>query len=183
MLFRSAAGIGKTSLSNAIEPHIPSNFKIFNPDTFNPEDDPERPNIAKNSKIIRTKAIPQAINNKESFVYDTTGQNFDETFNIIKSAQDNGYKVYLGGVVDGVRYEGSQIISPTDSEISRDIAAVAPLPTLPRRQGWKVLDESHVDAYIEATSRLATKPGTLKVVYSAMHGVGTETLQIGRAHV
>ena len=91
--------------------------------------------------------------------------------------QDNGYKVYLGGVVDGVRYEGSQIISPTDSEISRDIAAVAPLPTLPRRQGWNVLDESHVDAYVEATSRLATKPGTLKVVYSAMHGVGTETLR------
>jgi phosphomannomutase len=91
--------------------------------------------------------------------------------------QDNGYKVYLGGTVDGVRYEGSQIIAPTDGEISRDIAAVAPLPTLPRRQGWIVLDESHVDAYVEATSRLATQPGTLKVVYSAMHGVGTETLR------
>lgn len=95
IILSGAAGIGKTSLSNAIEPHIPSNFKIFNPDTFNPEDDPERPNIAKNSKIIRTKAIPQAINNKESFVYDTTGQNFDETYNIIKSAQDNGYKVMV----------------------------------------------------------------------------------------
>ncbi|MFM7491904.1 MAG: phospho-sugar mutase [Actinomycetota bacterium] len=91
--------------------------------------------------------------------------------------QDNGYKVYLGGTVDGVRYEGSQIISPTDGEISQDIAAVAPLPTLPRRQGWIVLDESHVDAYVEATSHLATQPGTLKVVYSAMHGVGTETLR------
>lgn len=91
--------------------------------------------------------------------------------------QDNGYKVYLGGTVDGVRYEGSQIISPTDGEISRDIAAVAPLPTLPRRQGWIVLDESHVDSYVQATSRLATQPGTLKVVYSAMHGVGTETLR------
>ena len=91
--------------------------------------------------------------------------------------QDNGYKVYFGGTVDGVRYEGSQIISPTDGEISRDIAAVAPLPTLPRRQGWIVLDESHVDAYVQATSRLATQPGTLKVVYSAMHGVGTETLR------
>lgn len=91
--------------------------------------------------------------------------------------QDNGYKVYLGGTVDGVRYEGSQIISPTDSEISSDIAAVAPLPTLLRRQGWTVLDESHVDAYVKATSRLATQPGTLKVVYSAMHGVGTETLR------
>lgn len=91
--------------------------------------------------------------------------------------QDNGYKVYLGGTVDEVRYEGSQIISPTDDEISRDIAAVAPLPALQRAQGWKILDESNVDAYIRATSAIATKPGDLKVVYSAMHGVGTETLR------
>lgn len=90
--------------------------------------------------------------------------------------QDNGYKVYLGGTVGGVRYEGSQIISPADSEISADIAAVPALNTLARSQGWTILDESHVDAYVSATSRLATKPGTLKIVYTAMHGVGTETL-------
>ncbi|MFM8751797.1 MAG: phospho-sugar mutase [Actinomycetota bacterium] len=91
--------------------------------------------------------------------------------------QDNGYKVYLGGTVNGVRYEGSQIISPTDAEISRDISEVAPLPTLSRVQGWHVLDETHVDAYVQATSKLATNPGNLRVVYSAMHGVGTETLR------
>jgi phosphomannomutase len=91
--------------------------------------------------------------------------------------QDNGYKVYLGGTVGGVRYEGSQIISPADSEISADIAAVPALNTLVRSQGWTILDESHVDAYVSATSRLATKPGTLKIVYTAMHGVGTETLE------
>ena len=91
--------------------------------------------------------------------------------------QDNGYKVYLGGIVDGVRYEGSQIISPADSEISADIAAVPALNSLVRSQGWKVLDESHIDAYVSATSRLATNPGTLKIVYTAMHGVGTETLR------
>ena len=91
--------------------------------------------------------------------------------------QDNGYKAYLGGIVDGVRYEGSQIISPADSEISADIAAVPALNSLVRSQGWKVLDESHIDAYVSATSRLATNPGTLKIVYTAMHGVGTETLR------
>ena len=91
--------------------------------------------------------------------------------------QDNGYKVYLGGTVGGVRYEGSQIISPADSEISADIAAVPALNTLLRSQGWTILDESHIDAYITATSRLATKPGTLRIVYTAMHGVGTETLE------
>ena len=91
--------------------------------------------------------------------------------------QDNGYKVYLGGTVNGVAYNGSQIISPTDAEISRDISEVPPLPTLTRAAGWSVLDESSVDSYVTATSRLATKPGSLKVVYSAMHGVGTETLR------
>ena len=91
--------------------------------------------------------------------------------------QDNGYKVYLGGTVNGVAYNGSQIISPTDAEISRDISEVPPLPTLTRATGWNVLDESSVDSYVTATSRLATKPGSLKVVYSAMHGVGTETLR------
>ena len=91
--------------------------------------------------------------------------------------QDNGYKVYLGGTVNGVAYNGSQIISPTDAEISRDISEVPSLPTLTRATGWNVLDESSVDSYVTATSRLATKPGSLKVVYSAMHGVGTETLR------
>jgi len=91
--------------------------------------------------------------------------------------QDNGYKVYLGGIVNGVAYNGSQIISPTDAEISRDISEVPPLPTLTRAAGWSVLDESSVDSYVTATSGLATKPGSLKVVYSAMHGVGTETLR------
>ena len=90
--------------------------------------------------------------------------------------QDNGYKVYLGGTVNGVAYNGSQIISPTDAEISRDISEVPPLPNLARAEGWKVLDESSVDSYVNATARLATQPGSLKVVYSAMHGVGTETL-------
>ena len=90
--------------------------------------------------------------------------------------QDNGYKVYLGGNVDGVFYDGSQIISPADKEISEEIAQVAPLPTLPRATGWKVLDESNVNSYITETAKLATRPGKLKVVYTAMHGVGTETI-------
>lgn len=90
--------------------------------------------------------------------------------------QDNGYKVYLGGEVDGVFYDGSQIISPADQQISAEIAAVAPLPTLPRAQGWTVLDETHVDSYINTTAKLAKSGSKLKVVYTAMHGVGTQTL-------
>jgi len=34
--------------------------------------------------------------------------------------QDNGYKVYLGGTVDGIEYRGSQIVSPTDVSIAEN---------------------------------------------------------------
>lgn len=91
--------------------------------------------------------------------------------------QDNGYKVYLGGTVNGVRYDGSQIIAPADKEISREIAHVPPLPTLKRSQGWKVLDEQIIEKYIRTTAALADAPADLSVVYTAMHGVGTETIE------
>ena len=90
--------------------------------------------------------------------------------------QDNGYKVYLGGTVGGVRYDGSQIIAPADKEISHEIAQVPPLPTLKRSQGWKVLDEEIIEKYIRTTAALADAPADLSVVYTAMHGVGTETI-------
>jgi hypothetical protein len=95
IILAGAGGVGKTSLADVLKPHIPSNFKIFNPDTFNPEDDPQRPNVIQNSKNIRTKAIPSAVENKESFVYDTTGQNFEETSKVIFDAQKVGYDVMM----------------------------------------------------------------------------------------
>lgn len=90
--------------------------------------------------------------------------------------QDNGYKVYLGGSVKGVRYEGSQIISPADAEISHEIATSPSLNSIVRSTSWSVLKEDVIDSYIEATSKLAPDPYPLKIVYSAMHGVGTETV-------
>ena len=91
--------------------------------------------------------------------------------------QDNGYKVYLGGSVSGIRYDGSQIIAPADKEISQEISAIPPLPTLKRAQGWTVLDEKIIENYIRTTSRLADAPSEISVVYTAMHGVGTETIE------
>jgi phosphomannomutase len=91
--------------------------------------------------------------------------------------QDNGYKVYLGGTVDGIEYRGSQIVSPTDVSIAQKIADVKSLKNQPRGKEWVVLGEEVVEKYIDRTASLATKPGALKIVYTAMHGVGTETLQ------
>jgi len=91
--------------------------------------------------------------------------------------QDNGYKVYLGGTVDGIEYRGSQIVSPTDVSIAQKIDAIVSLKDQPRGKAWTDLGEEIVEKYITRTASLATKPGTLKIVYTAMHGVGTETLQ------
>lgn len=90
--------------------------------------------------------------------------------------QDNGYKVYLGGTVRGVRYEGSQIIAPTDSEISAEIEKTPKLNTVKRGSNWTVLGEEIVTDYVLSTAKLASAPSSLKIVYTAMHGVGKETL-------
>ena len=91
--------------------------------------------------------------------------------------QDNGYKVYLGGTVDGIEYRGSQIVSPTDVSIAQTINAITSLKSQPRGKEWTVLGEEIIEKYIDRTASLATKPGSLRIVYTAMHGVGTETLQ------
>ena len=90
---------------------------------------------------------------------------------------DNGYKVYLGGEVDGVTYRGSQIISPADKQISAHIKSIQSLKEVTRSSSWQILDEDIVEKYIDRTKVLAPRPGDLKIVYTAMHGVGTKTLQ------
>jgi phosphomannomutase len=91
--------------------------------------------------------------------------------------EDNGYKVYLGGTVDGIEYRGSQIVSPTDLSIAQKIDEVTSLKAQPRGKNWTVLGEEVIEKYIARTASLATKPGNLRIVYTAMHGVGTETIQ------
>ncbi len=91
--------------------------------------------------------------------------------------QDNGYKVYLGGTVDGIEYRGSQIITPTDKSISAKIDAISSLYSQPRGTNWEVLSDEIVEKYVTRTAVLAPHPADIKIVYTAMHGVGTKTLQ------
>ena len=90
--------------------------------------------------------------------------------------QDNGYKVYLGGTVNGTIYNGSQIIAPTDSEISHAIATAPQLRDTPRGNSWTVLPEQVISDYIDETAKLAQRPAEMKIVYTAMHGVGKEVI-------
>jgi phosphomannomutase len=90
--------------------------------------------------------------------------------------QDNGFKVYLGGVIDSISYRGSQITSPTDALIANEISKVNSIKSLTRADKWSIVEDQIIEKYVTRTARLATNPGKLKIVYTAMHGVGTETL-------
>jgi phosphomannomutase len=90
--------------------------------------------------------------------------------------QDNGFKVYLGGVIDSISYRGSQITSPTDSLIADEILRVNSIKSLVRADKWSIVEDQIIEKYVTRTARLAMNPGKLKIVYTAMHGVGTETL-------
>jgi len=91
--------------------------------------------------------------------------------------QDNGYKVYIGPLADGIGYSASQIISPTDHLMATEISAIVSLAQIPRGKSWTILGEDLISEYVRRTALIAAKPGDLKIVYTAMHGVGTETAQ------
>ena len=54
--------------------------------------------------------------------------------------QDNGYKVYIGPSADGIDYAASQIITPTDSLIAKEIASIVSLSSTPRGKSWTVIE-------------------------------------------
>ncbi|MFB4350397.1 phospho-sugar mutase [Microbacterium sp. CR_7] len=90
---------------------------------------------------------------------------------------DNGYKVYLGGAD-----QGSQIVSPADAEIAAHIQRIADagdVTALPRSTSYETAGEEIVEAYVTATASVAPAPASasgLRWVYTAMHGVGWETV-------
>ncbi len=89
-------------------------------------------------------------------------------------AIDNGYKVYLGGTVEVIAYRGSQIIAPVDTDISTRISKVK-LPS-PKGFSWKVVGEDLIAKYVESCAGNLREVHPQKIIYTAMHGVGTETL-------
>ncbi|HEV7203994.1 MAG TPA: phospho-sugar mutase [Jatrophihabitans sp.] len=91
--------------------------------------------------------------------------------------QDNGYKVYAD--------DGAQIVPPTDVEIEHAIRAVPSTRDIALDEsGVRVLGDELVTAYVEAvTALVGDGPRELRIVHTAMHGVGTETVLavLGRA--
>jgi phosphomannomutase len=91
--------------------------------------------------------------------------------------RDNGYKVYLGG--DNGH---SQLTAPQDSEIAKQIDAIAKgtkFNDIPRSSNYEILQDAEIAAYqaraielVGAQSEHKSRRGALKITYTAMHGVG-----------
>lgn len=91
-------------------------------------------------------------------------------------AQDNGYKVYLG--------DGRQIVTPVDTEISNHIRSVVDVREVNLASEIETLLEDITKSYVQAVTHLITGGPTttaqrseIKSVYTAMHGVGWQTLK------
>ncbi len=85
--------------------------------------------------------------------------------------QDNGYKVYAA--------DGAQIVPPTDSLIEAQIRAVPSVRAIALSPDYTTLGESIVHAYVAAIVGLVApdSPRDLRVVHTAMHGVGSEVIR------
>jgi phosphomannomutase len=86
--------------------------------------------------------------------------------------QDNGYKVYLG--------DGRQIVPPSDAQIAAQIDRVASVADVPRAEGgWEVLGDEVLEAYLDAIAGVVAPdtPRDLRVLHTALHGVGDGTVQ------
>lgn len=87
-------------------------------------------------------------------------------------ARDNGYKVYLG--------DGMQIVPPADVDIAARIQAAGPARLIPRAAaGWTVLDDRIVADYVDDVAGLLDPDGPrqVRIVHTALHGVGDETVR------
>ena len=81
--------------------------------------------------------------------------------------QDNGYKVFLG--------DGSQIVPPADEQIAAEIdrATEVELASLPRDSSYTRLGDEVLVDYVDAVVAIVSPgPRDLRVVHTALHGVG-----------
>ena len=87
--------------------------------------------------------------------------------------------MYLGGRCADEFGQGVQLVPPADAEIAERIAAAPPASDIPLDSGYGVIGEDVIDAYVTETARLVPSMYSrdLKIVYTAMHGVGTPIMR------
>jgi phosphomannomutase len=177
LVTQTAAGIGEFVLENfAAEPLVVIGFDgRTNSDIF-ARDSAEVFAAAGIRTLLFDGVVPTP-------VLAFTGRALNASASVMVTAshnppKDNGYKVYLGGK-DG----GSQIVSPTDSQIAEKILSVAQNTTfdqIAKSAEYEIIGDEMRQQYIKATASITGKiknGKSLKIVYTAMHGVGWDTIE------
>lgn len=93
-------------------------------------------------------------------------------------AADNGYKIYLGSRAVEECGRGCQIVAPHDSQIAAHIATITDVRDIPQADcGWTLLPRSVEQDYLTAIlPKPLEPPAPLRIVVTAMHGVGGPTV-------
>jgi phosphomannomutase len=90
-------------------------------------------------------------------------------------AADNGYKLYLG--------DGAQIVPPVDDEIADFIDEIRRSGEVPLADARSEPADAILEAYLAGATRVLSTgtPRELRVVYTAMHGVGSRVVRAALA--
>lgn len=95
-------------------------------------------------------------------------------------AQDNGYKVYLGGRIVSGAGARAQLVAPWDRKIFAQIQAAPAAKDVPcATEGWQLIAEDIFAKYTAQVSTLVQPeaPRDLNLVLTSMHGVGAEVCE------
>lgn len=128
---------------------------------------------------IHTRLMPQAL---PTPVLAWATREYNAEIGVIVTAShnppnDNGYKVYLGGQAVEESAAGAQIVPPFDTDIAAAISNVKDEEIRLAESGWEILDAGIADRYIERIGQLTERADRdLRIVYTAMHGVGGATI-------
>ena len=122
---------------------------------------------------VRVLALPQA---NPTPLTSFAVRHFDADAGVMVTAShnpapDNGYKVYLGGSVVTGDGQGVQIVPPFDTEIAAAIEAAPPADEVPMSDDLIEAVDPRED-YVACASALASVREDLRIVLTAMHGVG-----------
>lgn len=95
IIMAGGASVGKSTILKSLEP-ILKNFTNLNADNYvEDKNSPLYNNLAAASSKIRKEDLPNAINNKQNIIYDTTASNLKNMVPIFDELKDAGYETIM----------------------------------------------------------------------------------------
>lgn len=95
VIMAGGASVGKSTVLKSIKGQL-NGFDDLNPDKYvEDENSPMYGNLGAASSKIKKEDLPNAISNKENFIFDTTASNPKTIKSLVDQLKDNGYNVMM----------------------------------------------------------------------------------------